>query len=204
MTTKLRGRDHVAGNVRAAVEQSVENLGGYRLDLYLIHWPLPRFGRFVDVYEELLTLRDEGLIERVGVSNFKPTHINDLLAATGVLPAVNQIQLDPRHARVETQAFHRRLGITTQAWSPLKDGSLFKEPQVQQTAVKHGCSAVQVVLAWHMHQGVVPLVMSALPAHQRENLDAMNVALDEEDMDLLHTLDLGEDAARDSDKEEWM
>ena len=204
VTTKLRGRDHVAGTVREAVEQSVEKLGGDRLDLYLIHWPLPRFGRFVAVYEQLLSLKEEGLIDRVGVSNFKPRHIDQLVAATGVVPAVNQIQLDPRHARFGVQTLHHGLGITTQAWSPLKDHSLFREPVVQQVSAKHSCTPPQAVLAWHMKQGVIPLVMSDSPAHQKDNLAATDIVLDDADMAAFKSLDLGEGAARDSDVEEWM
>jgi 2,5-diketo-D-gluconate reductase A len=115
VTTKLRGRDHVAGNVRAAVEQSLENLGIDTIDLYLIHWPLPRFGRFVAVYEELLEIQEEGLIDQVGVSNFKPSHIEQLMAATGRPPAVNQIQLNPRHARLAARTFHASLGRVAKA-----------------------------------------------------------------------------------------
>jgi diketogulonate reductase-like aldo/keto reductase len=189
--------------VRAAVEESLDNLGG-RIDLYLIHWPLPRFDRFVRTYEELICLRDEGLIQEVGVSNFKPHHIKRLIAATNVAPTVNQIQLDLRHARFEAQAFHRSLDITTQAWSPIKDTTVFKEPRVLGIASKHDCSPAQVVLAWHMRQGVVPLVMSATPAHQKENLAAAEVTLDADDVASLSMLDLGEAAARDSDQEEWM
>lgn len=204
VTTKLRGCDHVSGNIRAAVERSLENLGGHRIDLYLIHWPLPRYHRFVSVYEELLTLREEGFIDQVGVSNFKPAHINQLVAATGVTPAVNQIQLDPRHARHAAQEFHKSLGITTQAWSPLKDRTLFAEPVVQEAAAKHGSTPAQVVLAWHIRQGVAPLVMSQSPGHQQENLGAVDVLLDDADMGAIRALDLGEHAARDSDIEEWM
>ncbi|MGX7727647.1 aldo/keto reductase [Rhodococcus sp. 2H158] len=202
VTTKLRGSDHVSGDVRGAVERSLERLGLERLDLFLIHWPLPRFDRYAAAFEAMLECRDAGLVRYAGVSNFLGHHLRKVVAETGEAPAVNQIQMDPSLARLPVRRANDELGVFTQSWSPLGRGEVLGAPVVASIADRVGCTRAQVVLAWHLAQGVVPVARSANPARQAENLAAVDVELTAADVAALNRLDRGEAAARDVEREE--
>ncbi|ABG93662.1 probable 2,5-didehydrogluconate reductase [Rhodococcus jostii RHA1] len=202
VTTKLRGSDHVSGDIRGAVERSLKNLGLDRLDLFLIHWPLPRHNRYVAAFEAMLACRDAGLVRHVGVSNFLETHLRRVVAETGESPAVNQIQMDPSLARLPVRRADDELGVSTQSWSPLGRGEVLGSPVVTDIARRLDRTPAQVVLAWHFAQGVVPVARSANPARQAENLAALDVRLTAADVDALNRLDRGESAARDVETEE--
>lgn len=203
VTSKLRGRDHVDGDVHGAVERSLERLGLDQVDLYLIHWPMTRFDKYADAFVALLECRAAGLVRHVGVSNFIGTHLRKVVAAAGEAPAVNQIQMDPTLARVPVREVDDELGVLTCSWSPLGRGEVLRDPVVADIAERHGCSPAQAVLAWHRAQGVVPIVRSADPVRQAQNLASLDVALDAEDLTRLDTLDRGESAARDVDEEQF-
>lgn len=128
VTTKLRGNDQVSGDIRGALEQSLELLGLDQLDLFLIHWPLPRIDRYVASFEAMLACRDAGLVRYVGVSNFLEHHLRRLVTETGEAPAVNQIQMDPSLARIPVRRANDELGIFTQSWSPLGRGTCSTTP----------------------------------------------------------------------------
>ena len=148
VTTKLRGNDQVSGDIRGALEQSLERLGLDQLDLFLIHWPLPRIDRYVASFEAMLACRDAGLVRYVGVSNFLEHHLRRVVAETGEAPAVNQIQMDPSLARIPVRRANEELGIFTQSWSPLGRGD------VLDNAVVGGRSPVESVahqLKWSSH-----------------------------------------------------
>ena len=202
VTTKLRGSDHVSGDIRGAVERSLKTLGLDRLDLFLIHWPLPRHDRYVAAFEAMLACRDAGLVRYVGVSNFLETHLRRVVTETGEAPAVNQIQMDPSLARLPVRRANDELGVFTQAWSPLGRGEVLDSPVVTDIARRLDRTPAQVVLAWHFAQGVVPVARSANPARQAENLAALDVRLTGADVDALNRLDRGESAARDVETEE--
>ena len=202
VTTKLRGNDQVSGDIRGALEQSLELLGLDQLDLFLIHWPLPRIDRYVASFESMLACRDAGLVRYVGVSNFLELHLRRVVAETGEVPAVNQIQMDPSLARIPVRRANDELGIFTQSWSPLGRGDVLDNAVVSEIAGRIGCTPAQVVLAWHVAQGVVPVARSANPTRQAENLAALDVTLSGEDIEALNSLDRGESAARDVEAEE--
>ncbi|RZL81172.1 MAG: aldo/keto reductase [Rhodococcus sp. (in: high G+C Gram-positive bacteria)] len=202
VTTKLRGSDHVSGDIRGALERSLERLGLERLDLFLIHWPLPRLDRYVAAFAAMLACRDAGLVRYVGVSNFLEKHLRRVVDETGEAPAVNQIQMDPTLARLPVRRVNDELGVFTQSWSPLGRGEVLGAPVVVDTARRLDCTPAQVVLAWHRAQGVVPVVRSANPARQAENLAALDVRLTADDVAALNRLDRGETAARDVETEE--
>lgn len=202
VTTKLRGNDQISGDIRGALQQSLQRLGLEQLDMFMIHWPLPRVDRFVASFEAMLACRDDGLVRYVGVSNFLGHHLHRLVDETGEAPAVNQIQMDPSIARIPLRCKNDELGIFTQSWSPLGRGDVLDNPAVGTIAHRIGCSAAQVVLAWHIEQGVVPIARSANPARQAENLAALDVTLTAEDIEALNSLDRGESAARDVEAEE--
>jgi 2,5-diketo-D-gluconate reductase A len=200
VTTKLRGSQHGRAEARDAVQASLGRLGLDYLDLYLIHWPLPRLGKFVESYETMLELAAEGLIRSVGVSNFTPAHITALLEATGAAPAVNQIELSPALARTATRQWLEAAGVVTQAWSPLGlDHKVPEAPAVIAAARAHQVTAAQVILRWEVQQGIVAIPKSASEQRQRANLDVFGFALTDTEMTAVGALDLGEAAAVDSD-----
>ncbi|HEY7015258.1 MAG TPA: aldo/keto reductase, partial [Streptosporangiaceae bacterium] len=203
VTTKLRGGDHGREKTRAAVSGSLDRLGLDYLDLYLIHWPLPRLGLYVESYETMLELAAEGLIRSVGVSNFKPAHIAALVEATGVTPALDQIELSPALPRRETVAYLNGAGVVTQAWTPLGPGrQVLGSAEVAAIADARGLTPAQVILRWEVQQGIVTIPKSADAERQRANLDIFGFTLDDAEMASLATLDQGEGAAVDSDVHE--
>ncbi|MFD5452333.1 aldo/keto reductase [Streptomyces sp. NPDC003470] len=180
VTTKLPGRHHGYEETLASFEESRARLGLEYVDLYLIHWPLPRVDRYVDSWKAMIKLRDDGLVRSIGVSNFTAEHIERLEKETGVLPSVNQIELHPLLPQDELRAFHERKGIRTESWSPLGRGSdLLDDPAVAAVAGAHGVTPAQAVLRWHTQLGAVPIPKSADPGRQRANLDVFGFTLDD-------------------------
>ncbi|KUN24940.1 aldo/keto reductase [Streptomyces antibioticus] len=179
VTTKLPGRHHGYEETLASFEESRRRLGLDYVDLYLIHWPLPRVDKYVDSWRAMIKLREDGLVRSIGVSNFTREHIERLEKETGVLPSVNQIELHPYFPQEELRAFHAAKGIVTESWSPLGRGSdLLDDPVVAGIAEAHGVTPGQVVLRWHTQLGAVPIPKSSDPGRQRENLDVFGFELD--------------------------
>jgi diketogulonate reductase-like aldo/keto reductase len=179
VTTKLPGRDHGYEETLASFEDSRRRLGLEYVDLYLIHWPLPRVDRYVDSWRAMIKLREDGLVRSIGVSNFTPGHIERLEKETGVLPSVNQIELHPLFPQEELRAFHTAKGVLTESWSPLGRGSdLLDDPALVSIAEDLGVTPGQVVLRWHTQLGAVPIPKSSDPGRQRANLDVFGFELD--------------------------
>jgi len=202
VTSKLRGNDHISGDIRGAVQRSLDTMGLDYLDMYLIHWPLIRFDRYVDAFAGLLECRDAGLIRYAGVSNFLGHHLRRVTQEGGEAPAVNQIQMDPSLCRLPVRAVNDELGVLTSSWSPLGRGDVIENPVVAEIASTHGCTPAQAVLAWHLVVGVVPVARSANPGRQAQNIAALDIELTPEDITRLTSLDRGESAARDVEREE--
>lgn len=182
VTTKLPGRHHGYQETLASFEESRRRLGVEYVDLYLIHWPNPRVGKYVDSWKAMIKLREDGLIRSIGVSNFTPEHIMRLEKETGVLPSVNQIELHPLFPQEELRAFHADQGILTESWSPLGRGGHLGDPHVGRIADEHGVSPGQVLLRWHVQLGALPIPKSADPERQRANLDVFGFELDSDQM----------------------
>ncbi|MBE8471819.1 aldo/keto reductase [Streptomyces justiciae] len=179
VTTKLPGRHHGYEETLASFEESRRRLGLDYVDLYLIHWPLPRVDKYVDSWRAMIKLREDGLVRSIGVSNFTREHIERLEKETGVLPSVNQIELHPHFPQEELRAFHTAKGIVTESWSPLgRRSDLMEDPVVAGIAEAHGVTPGQVVLRWHTQLGAVPIPKSSDPARQRANLDVFGFELD--------------------------
>ena len=199
VTTKFDGEFQGADRAIAGLHGSLELLGTDYVDLLLIHWPLPARGEFVSTWRTFEKLQADGLVRSIGVSNFKPAHLNALLAETSVVPAVNQIQLSPAIQRREQRAYDSEHGIVTESWSPIK--GILGEAAVEEVASKHGRTPAQVVLRWHIQNGLVVIPKSADPERMAQNLALFDFELDAGDVAKLDTLDQGPDAGADSDVE---
>jgi 2,5-diketo-D-gluconate reductase A len=200
VTTKVPGRHHGYAETLASFEESRSNLGLHYVDLYLIHWPNPRRDRYVDAWRGLARLLDEGLVRAIGVSNFKPAHLDRVLEETGVVPDVNQIELNPYVTRTGPRAHHAEHGILTQSYSPLdKGGALLEEAVVREAADRHGRTPAQIVLRWHVQLGLLAVAKSSDPVRQAQNLALFDFELSEDEMAGLSALERGEAAATDSD-----
>lgn len=189
LTTKMNKQWHSVDGARRACEASLERLGLDYIDLFLIHWPNPDQGTYVEAFEGLTRLLDAGLVRAIGTSNFLPHHLNDLFAA-GFVPHVNQIQLDPYHLRPDITAIHAEKGIVTESWSPIgRAGEMLADPAITRIAEAHGKTPAQIVLRWQVQSGFVPAPKSADPERQAQNLDVFGFALTESDMAALNGLD---------------
>jgi 2,5-diketo-D-gluconate reductase A len=200
VTTKVWNRDQGYDRTRRAFDASLGQLGLDYIDLYLIHWPAPRRGRYVDTWRVLEDLYREGRTRAIGVANFTRDHLTRLLDETEIVPAVNQIELHPRHAQRYLRDFHTSHRVATVAWSPLaQGGQLLRESIVVALAAKHGKTAAQVVLRWHLQSGVVTIPRSGTPARLIENISIFDFQLDEWDMAALDALDTGRRLGPDPD-----
>lgn len=192
VTTKLPGADQGYDATLQSFEAARRRLGLEYVDLYLVHWPLPRVDRYVDSFRAMVRLRDDGLIRSVGVSNFTAGHLTRLRDETGVVPAVNQIECHPRFNQRRMQAVHRDLGVVTQAWSPLGEGGeLLTDARVTRIARELDVTAGQVVLRWEVQSGMVPIPKSADRGRQASNLDVFSFALSPEQMAVLSDMETG-------------
>jgi len=187
VTTKLWHDRH--RDAERACDESLARLGLDSVDLYLIHWPAPRQNHYVDAWRGLVRLRDAGRARSIGVSNFERAHLERVIDATGVVPAVNQIELHPRFQQTALRAFHAARGIVTESWSPLGQGQVLRDPVVVELARARGCTPAQLVIAWHLALGLVAIPKSSHAARVRENLGALDVRLEPDDMARLAHLD---------------
>ncbi|MEV7422361.1 MULTISPECIES: aldo/keto reductase [unclassified Streptomyces] len=186
VTTKLPGRHQGYQETLASFEESRARLGLDYVDLYLIHWPLPRVDKYVASWKAMIKLREDGLVRSIGVSNFTAEHLARLEDETGVLPSVNQIEMHPGFPQARLRATHDAKGIRTESWSPLGRGrGLLEQPEIVAIAAAHGVTPGQVVLRWHTQLGAVPIPKSADPARQRQNLDIFGFRLTEDEMETI-------------------
>jgi len=200
VTSKLPGRHHAYDEAVASVRGSLERLGLDHLDLHLIHWPNPSVDKYVDAWRAFVDLQKDGLVRSIGVSNFTEAHLQRIIDDTGVTPAVNQIELHPRFPQEEMRRVHERLGIRTEAWSPLgKQQAPLDEPVVTQPAERLGVTAGQVILRWHVQLGSLAIPKSSSPERQRQNLDVFDFELGSDQMDLMAGLDRGARIGADPD-----
>jgi diketogulonate reductase-like aldo/keto reductase len=192
VTTKLPGADHGFDEALRSCEESLKRLGLDRIDLYLIHWPQPPIGRYVETWKAFVRLREQGMVRSIGVSNFLPDHLDQIVDATGAAPAVNQVELHPYLSQAEQRAADASHGTITESWSPLGRGSdLLERPELQQIADKHGRSVGQVVLRWHTQLGAVPIPKSANPSRFRDILAVFDFELDADDLATIGSLEQG-------------
>ncbi|WP_213814089.1 aldo/keto reductase [Glaciihabitans sp. dw_435] len=203
ITTKLPGRFHGLEDTVAGFDESLGNLGLDYVDLYLIHWPLPKVNKYVDSWRAMIDLRESGLVRAIGVSNFTIDQLTRLEGETGVLPVVNQVELHPYFPQAELRAFHSEKGIQTESWSPLAArNALVTDATVGAIAREHGVTPAQVVLRWHVQLGSVPIPKSSNADRQRENADIFDFALSDEEIARISGLESGRLWAGDPDEHE--
>ncbi|MGP4086389.1 aldo/keto reductase [Streptomyces sp. KR55] len=200
VTTKLWNSDQGYESTLRAFDVSLGKLGLEYVDLYLIHWPLPSRGKYVDTYKAFEKLHADGRIRAIGVSNFLPEHLERLITETSVIPAVNQIELHPHLQQHAAREYHAEQGIHTEAWSPLGSGrGLLEVPAIVAIAQKHNRTPAQVVLRWHLQLGTIVIPKSVTPSRIEENIDVFDFALDTEDLAAISALNedrrLGPDPA---------
>ena len=189
VTTKFNRKWHSVDGAREACEASLARMGLDYIDLLLVHWPNPDQDRFVEAYQGLVRLLDAGLVRAIGTSNFKPAHLQRLFDL-GLVPHLNQIQLDPYHLRNDLVDIHRAKGIATGAWRPLGCGNaMLADPLITAVAERHGRTTAQVILRWLTQQGFVATPKSADPLRQAQNLDIFGFTLSADEMAVLGTLD---------------
>lgn len=205
VTTKLWNNDQGYDEALRAFDASLDRLGLEYVDLYLIHWPMPGYGWYVDTWKALERIYADGRARAIGVSNFSEATLGRLLAEAEVVPAVNQIELHPQLAQSGMRAVGAEHGITTEAWSPLGQGKgLLQEPVLSEVASKHGKTAAQVVLRWHLQLGNIAIPKSVTPSRIEENIDVFDFSLESEDMERIATLDNGERIGADPDTMNWL
>jgi 2,5-diketo-D-gluconate reductase A len=188
LTTKLWNADQGYDSTLAAFDASMDKLGLEYLDLYLIHWPMPAKNAFVDTFKAFAHLRDNGRIRSIGVSNFEPEHLRILVDATGIVPAVNQIELHPLLQQEELREVHAQLGIATEAWSPLGQGSLLSNPTVTAVGDAHGKTPAQALIRWHIQLGNIVIPKSVTPERIVSNFDVFDFELSEQEMASISSL----------------
>jgi len=199
VTTKLWNPDHGYDEAMRAFDTSMAKLGFDQLDLYLIHWQCKQHGKFIDTWRALIDLQKSGRVKSIGVSNFKEPALRQLIDATGVIPVLNQIELHPWLPQLDMRAVHAEYGIATESWSPLASGQLIDDPTLAAIAAKHGKSTAQVMIRWHLQQGLIVLPKSVTPSRIAENIDVFGFELDDEDMATIAGMENGHRTGPDPD-----
>jgi 2,5-diketo-D-gluconate reductase A len=200
ITTKLDGKFQGADRALRGADGSLARLRVDYVDLLLIHWPLPQRDLYIDTWRTFEKLLGEGKTRAIGVSNFKPAHLDRLLAETDVVPAVNQIQINPYVPREDQRRYNADKGIATESYSPLGAGNeLLESSVVKDIATEHGKTPGQVVLRWHIERGLIPIPRSGNPERIAQNIDIFDFALTEAQVAALTALDRGPGAGVDSD-----
>jgi len=200
ITSKLDGEFQGEDKAVAGLDACLRQLGMEYVDLLLIHWPMPARNQYVSTWQTFARLQASGKVRSIGVSNFKPAHLDNLRAQTAVVPATNQIQLSPRITRTDHVAYDNAHGIVTVSWSPLGQGSdLLKDPVLARIAAHHGKTPAQIVLRWNIELGLVPIPKSANKQRIAENIDIFDFALSATEVAALSALDTGAEERVDSD-----
>jgi 2,5-diketo-D-gluconate reductase A len=204
VTSKLNNGFHAPADALVAFDRTLDELGFEQLDLFLIHWPLPGVGDFVETWKALVEIHGTGRVRSVGVSNFNAHHLQRLFDETGIRPSVNQIEVHPYLTQDELRAFNAAHGIATEAWSPIARGKVLDDPVVVAVAERLGRTPAQVTLRWHLQRGDIVFPKSVTAARIEENFALFDFELEPEDMAVIGALDRGERTGPDPDTFNWV
>ena len=199
VTSKLNNGYHDPDDAMRAFQQSLDTLDIGHIDLFLVHWPLPGVGDFVETWKAMERMYEGGHVRALGVSNFKQHHLNRLLAETTVVPAANQIEIHPYLTQDDLRDFDREHGIATEAWSPIAQGKVLKDPVLVRIADRLGVSTAQVTLRWHIQRGDIVFPKSVTPARVQENFEIFGFELTDADMADITALNKNERTGPDPD-----
>jgi 2,5-diketo-D-gluconate reductase A len=199
VTTKCWNDDHGHDKAKKACKASLERLELEHVDLYLIHWPVPSHDLYVETWQAFIELQAEGLVRAIGVSNFQPAHLERIVAETGVVPAINQVELHPYFQQTGLRHEHAQLEIVTEAWSPLGQGLELADPAIVAIAEAHAKTPAQAIIRWHLELGNVVIPKSVTPERIVENFDVFDFHLTPADLAAIEALDAGERDGPDPD-----
>jgi 2,5-diketo-D-gluconate reductase A len=191
ITSKLANSQHGYDKTLTAFMGTLGKLGVDWIDLFLIHWPVPAQDKYAETWKAFVQLQKDGRIKSIGVSNFLPEHLERIIGETGVVPAVNQIELHPEFQQRDVRDFHQQHNIAIQSYSPLGRGKLLNNTVIGEIARKHGKSPAQAILRWHLQEGLIVIPKSATPQRIAENLAVFDFELDGDDMTRIASLDRG-------------
>jgi len=189
VTTKLWNDAQGYDSTLRAASESLKRLKLEYVDLYLIHWPSPRRGLYVESWRALIALREQGLVRSIGVSNFNAEHLERIIGETGVTPALNQVELHPRFQQRALREFHAAHGIATESWAPLGRAQFLADPVIAGVAAKHGRTPAQAVIRWHLDEGLIAIPKTARRERLAENFDVFGFNLDADDRAAIAALD---------------
>jgi 2,5-diketo-D-gluconate reductase A len=189
VTTKLWNADQGYDKALAALDASAGRLGLDTINLYLMHWPHPEAGLYVETWKAMIRLQEEGRVTSIGVSNFLPEHLERIIGETGVTPVLNQIELHPKFQQRAIRDFHTRHDIHIESWSPLGQAQILKDETIARIAEKHGKTPAQIVIRWHLDQGIITIPKASDRGHMVDNLAVGGFSLDEDDMAAIAALD---------------
>jgi 2,5-diketo-D-gluconate reductase A len=199
VTTKCFNDDHGKDKAKRAFKASLERLELEHIDLYLIHWPVPSHDLYVETWQAFVELQSEGLVRAIGVSNFQPAHLERIVAETGVVPAINQVELHPYFQQVGLRHEHDELGIVTEAWSPLGQGLELEDSAIVAIAQAHGKTPAQAIVRWHLQLGNVVIPKSVTPERIEQNFAVFDFELSADEMEAIRELDAGKRIGPDPD-----
>lgn len=189
ITSKLRNGGHAYDDALRSFDQTMQELQLDVLDLFLIHWPVPKQDKYVEAWKALIKLQQDGRIRSIGVSNFNRDHLERIIGETGVTPVVNQIELHPSFQQRTLRDFHKQHDIKIESWSPLGQGQELNNPVIAAIAKKHGKTPAQTIIRWHLDEGLIVIPKSVTPTRIRENFGVFDFALDAEDKAKIAALD---------------
>lgn len=189
ITSKLRNGGHARDLALKSFDASMKALGLDQLDLFLIHWPVPSQGKFVEAWKTLVELKTQGRIRSIGTSNFNQDHLQRIIDETGETPVVNQIELHPRFQQRDKRDFHKQHNIIIESWSPLGSGRMLDDPTVSAIAKKHGKSIAQTIIRWHLQEGLIVIPKTTHRERMVENFDVFGFELDADDVAKINELD---------------
>jgi len=204
VTSKLNNTFHAREAALGAFDETLETLGFEKLDLFLIHWPLPEVGDYVETWKAMEEMKASGRVRSIGVSNFQPAHLQRLFDTTETVPSVNQIEVHPYLTNEVARAFNTEHGIATEAWSPIAQGKVLSDPVITAIAERVGRTAAQVTLRWHIQRGDIVFPKSVTRSRVEENFALFDFELTDADLASIAGLNRDERTGPDPDTFNWV